>query len=78
MAATASPAPRRARRQPVAAIEPRAFRAYQLPLVLNISRAYVTRLLATGELPSFTVGSARFVTVADVDAWLARRRAADR
>lgn len=63
-------------RQHPSTIQPRAYRAYQLPQVLNLSRAYVTRLIASGDLPSFTVGTARFVAVSDIDAWIERRRAA--
>ena len=54
--------------------EPKMYRAYQLPAVLNLSRAFITRMIATGELPSFTVGAARFVAADDIDAWIERRR----
>ncbi|HLZ70497.1 MAG TPA: helix-turn-helix domain-containing protein [Dehalococcoidia bacterium] len=64
------------RRHSDQAFAPRAYRAYQLPDVLNLSRAYVTRLIASGDLPSFTVGSARFVTAAAIDAWIERRQQA--
>jgi excisionase family DNA binding protein len=73
MPALNTPAPRRQRRHAEHAA-PRAYRAYQLPDVLNLSRAYITRLLASGDLPSFTVGTARFVAADDLDAWIARQR----
>jgi excisionase family DNA binding protein len=72
MAPLAESPSRKHRREPAPA--PRAYRAYQLPDVLNLSRAYITRLIASGELPSFTVGTARFVAADDLDAWIARQR----
>jgi excisionase family DNA binding protein len=77
MPATATQS-RRQRRLSETVAEPRVYRAYQLPEVLNLSRAYITRLLASGALPSFTVGAARFVAVEDIDQWIERQREAAR
>ncbi len=48
------------------ALARRAFRAYELPAVLGLSRPFVTKLIASGALVSFTVGRCRFVTAGDL------------
>ena len=75
MPAVETRSPRRQRRHETV-VEPRVYRAYQLPDVLNLSRAMITRLLASGDLASFRVGTARFVSAADIDIWIERQRAA--
>lgn len=59
-----------------APVERRTFRAFELPGVLGLSRASVTKLIASGDLASFSIGRCRFVATADLDDWLARRRGA--
>ncbi len=76
MPAIASATTHRQRQNPEPSVERRAFRAFELPAVLGLSRPFITRLIASGDLPTFTVGRCRFVASADLDYWIERQRAA--
>jgi hypothetical protein len=53
-------------------------RAYELPKLYPFSRAMFTKLLSTGAIPSYRIGTARIVLRGDVDRWFAERAEASR
>jgi len=46
--------------------------------ILDCSQSYLYELLRTGELESFTAGGARKITIASIEAYIARRLAASK
>lgn len=50
------------------------FTPKSLAAYLSVTDRMVRKLLQRGEIPSYTIGSARRIDPADVDEYLARRR----
>jgi predicted DNA-binding transcriptional regulator AlpA len=61
--------------------EPRCVRMKQAATMLGVTSATIHRLIHTGELDSFSLssfGSARLVTIASIDAYIARKVAEEK
>ncbi len=56
---------------------PLAVNPAQAAQLIGVTRSTIYLLIASGELPSFTVGRARRIRISDIDEWITRRIAAE-
>lgn len=64
-------------RQHTADPTPLAVNVERAAQLVGVNRTTVHRLVVSGELTSFTIGRARRIRVADIEAWMERRVQAD-
>lgn len=60
-----------------AAPSPLAVNPAQAARLIGVTRSTIYLLIASGELPSFTVGRARRIRISDIDAWITLRIASE-